>query len=126
MSMKRKLYFLVVGAVALLFSSCGSSKKFVYLQDMEMGQGYPYDTKYEAVVHANDRLDITVSSKSPELAVPFNANGGSFQVGVNGAITESGWQERLPGRYEWRNRLPHLGQAPCGGAESERSDRPDT
>lgn len=90
MSMKRKLYFLVVGAVALLFSSCGSSKKFVYLQDMEMGQGYPYDTKYEAVVHANDRLDITVSSKSPELAVPFNANGGSFQVGVNGAITESG------------------------------------
>ena len=75
--MKRKPYFLVVSAVVLLLllSSCSSSKKFVYLQDMEVGHGYPYDTKYEAVVHANDRLDITVSSKSPELAIPFNATG---------------------------------------------------
>lgn len=87
--MKRKPNFLVVVAAVLLLSSCGSSKKFVYLQDMEMGEHYAYDTKYEAVVHVNDRLDITVSSKSPELAIPFNANGGSFQVGVNGAITES-------------------------------------
>lgn len=87
--MKRNLYFLVALAVTLLVSSCSSSKKFVYLQDMEMGHGYPYDTKYEAVVHVNDRLDITVSSKSPELAIPFNANAGSFQVGTNGAVTEA-------------------------------------
>ena len=53
--MKRKPSFLVVLAVALLLSSCGSSKDFVYLQDMELGKSYPYDTKYEAVVHANDR-----------------------------------------------------------------------
>ena len=73
----------------LLLSSCSSSKKFVYLQDMEMGLGYPYDTRYEAVVHANDRLDITVSSKNPELSIPFNAGGGAFSVGANGAMTES-------------------------------------
>lgn len=87
--MKRKFSFLMVLAAVFLFSSCGSSKKFVYLQDMELGHGYPYDTKYEAVVHCNDRLDITVSSKSPELAIPFNANGGAFQVESNGTVTES-------------------------------------
>lgn len=93
--MKRKNYVWgVLAAALLLLSSCGSSKKFVYLQDMEPGQGYPYDTKYEAVVHANDRLDITVSSKSPELAIPFNANGGAFQVGINGIVSESATAKR--------------------------------
>ena len=63
--MKRKDCFWIVAVAVLLLSSCSSSKKFVYLQDMEMGLGYPYDTRYEAVVHANDRLDITVSNKNP-------------------------------------------------------------
>lgn len=60
-----------------------------------MGQGYPYNTKYEAVVHRDDRLDITVSSKSPELAIPFNTNGGAIQVGSNGTVVEeSGTQKK--------------------------------
>ena len=87
--MKREPFLLVALMAALLLSSCGSSKKFVYLQDMELGHGYPYDTKYEAVVHCNDRLDITVSSKRPELAIPFNANSGSFSVTTDGAVSES-------------------------------------
>lgn len=87
--MKKNLLFMAGLSVLFLLASCGSSKKFVYLQDMEMGERYPYDTKHEAVVHAGDRLDITVSSKSPELAIPFNANGGSFQLGANGTVTES-------------------------------------
>lgn len=87
--MNRKPYSLVVLVVTLLLASCSSSKKFVYLQDMEMGHGYPYDTKYEAVVHVNDRLDITVSSKSPELAIPFNAGGGAFQLSANGTVMET-------------------------------------
>ena len=81
--------FLVVLTAIVLLSSCSSSKKFVYLQDMELGHGYPYDTKYEAVIHCNDRLDITVSSKSPELAIPFNTHGGAFQVESGGAVASS-------------------------------------
>lgn len=87
--MKRKPFLLVVLTAVLLLSACHSSKKFVYLQDMELGHGYPYDTKYEAVVHLNDRLDITVSSKSAELAIPFNAHGGTFQVEANGTVSQS-------------------------------------
>ncbi len=71
-----------------ILTSCSSPEKFVYLQDMEPGHGYRSEVKYEAVVHANDRLDITVSSKNPELAIPFNANNGSFQVASDGTVSE--------------------------------------
>lgn len=99
--MKRKPFYWVLLMAVLLLSSCGSSKKFVYLQDMELGHGYPYDTKYEAVVHLNDRLDITVSSKSPELAIPFNANSGSFSVTTDGAVTESSTAKKRVTGWMW-------------------------
>lgn len=79
----------ILAATIALLASCSSPKNFVYLQDMEPGHGYPCDIKHEAVVHTDDRLDITVSSKNPELAIPFNANGGAFQVGTNGIVSES-------------------------------------
>lgn len=85
--MKREPFFLVMLAAVIVLSSCTSTKSFVYLQDMELGHGYPYDTKHEAVVHLNDRLDITVSSKSPELAVPFNAGNGAFTITGSGAVS---------------------------------------
>lgn len=87
--MKRKIHFLILPAVVFLLCSCASSKKFVYLQDMEPGHGYPCDIRYEAVVHTDDRLDITVSSKNPELAIPFNVHGGSFRVDAGGSVTEN-------------------------------------
>ena len=87
--MKRKIHFLILPAVVFLLCSCASSKKFVYLQDMEPGHGYPCDIRYEAVVHTDDRLDITVSSKNPELAIPFNVHGGSFRVDAAGSVTEN-------------------------------------
>ena len=70
----------------LLLTSC-ARKNIVYLQDMEMGVGYPIDVKHEAVVHRDDRLDITVSCKNPELAIPFNIYGGTFRVGAEGDVT---------------------------------------
>lgn len=72
----------------MLLFSCSSPEKFVYLQDMEPGHGYPNEIKYEAVVHVNDRLDITVSSKNPELAIPFNAGNGAFRISGDGNVSE--------------------------------------
>ena len=78
---------LLASLLALLFlSSCSSQKDFVYLQDMQAGTGYPINQKYEPVVHSDDRLSITVSCKNPELAIPFNVNGGAVSVGTDGNI----------------------------------------
>ena len=71
----------------LLLTSCASRKNIVYLQDMQPGTKYPYDTRYEAVIRRDDRLSITVSNKNPELAIPFNIYGGTFKVGTDGDVT---------------------------------------
>lgn len=77
--MRKKMIFISCMAV-LLLSSCASRKGIAYLQDMELGQRYLYDARYEATVHRNDRLSITVNCKRPELAIPFNAHGNSIHV----------------------------------------------
>ena len=41
--MKRQTLLLSLLAV-LLLASCASRKNFVYLQDMQVGEGYPFDT----------------------------------------------------------------------------------
>lgn len=71
----------------LLLTSCASRKNIVYLQDMQIGEKYRYDTRYEAVIRRDDRLSITVSNKKPELAIPFNIYGGTFKVGTDGDVT---------------------------------------
>ena len=73
--------------IIILLSSCASRKSFVYLQDMNVNQKYPIEQKHEAVVHRDDRLSIIVNCKNPELAIPFNMQGGSFQVGADGDVT---------------------------------------
>lgn len=86
--MKKKMIFMGC-LLALLLASCSSHKNVAYLQDMMQGQRYPYDSKYEATVHCNDRLSILVSCKRPELAVPFNTFGTSIQVGADGNVSTS-------------------------------------
>ena len=80
----------VVGLMALwLLASCASRKDFVYLNDMQIGEKYPIEMKYEAEVHCDDRLSILVSCKNPELAIPFNIQGGNFRVNADGSISPS-------------------------------------
>lgn len=84
--MKNKIFWVSLFGL-LLLTSCASRKNIVYLQDMQIGEKYRYDTRYEAVIRRDDRLSITVSNKNPELAIPFNIYGGTFKVGENGDIT---------------------------------------
>lgn len=81
--------FLVVVTMMIL-ASCASSKKFVYLNDMVPGESYPINTEMSTVVHENDRLDIKVSCKNPELAVPFNVQTGAYQVSADGSVKSAG------------------------------------
>ncbi len=89
----RKLYVLFFLAGAILISSCRSVKSDLYLMNVQEGVDYPYEY-HEPTVHQDDQLSITVSSRSPELAVPFNSNGGIFQIDANGSVTESATQTK--------------------------------
>jgi polysaccharide export outer membrane protein len=73
-------------AAALLLVSCGNSREFMYLNDMVPGQQYEVNLESATVIHPNDRLDIKVSCKNPELALPFNAQLGSYQVSSDGSV----------------------------------------
>ena len=84
--MTKKLIWIGLMAI-LLLTSCSSGKNIVYLQDMQIGKKYPYDTRYEAIIRRDDRLSITVSNKNPELAIPFNIYGGTVKVGDDGNIS---------------------------------------
>ena len=58
--------------VVVLCTSCASSKKVVYLQDVVPLKQQDIEQKYEVYIHNDDLLAIMVNSKNPELALPFN------------------------------------------------------
>ena len=53
--------------VVVLCTSCASSKKVVYLQDVVPLKQQDIEQKYEVYVHNDDLLAIMVNSKNPEL-----------------------------------------------------------
>ena len=83
--MRKPLLFTIL-VLTLIVNSCSLSKNWIYLQDMVPGEQYPIDIRYEAKIMRDDRLRITVASKNPELALPFNIHSGSFRVGEDGSI----------------------------------------
>lgn len=82
---------LIIGMIALgviMFSSC-ATRKIVYVKDMEPEIPYQIQQAKPLQIQQADRISIAVSSKNPELAIPFNTEVGSFQV-TNQANIESG------------------------------------
>lgn len=58
--------------VATLLSSCHSSRKVVYLQDVANNESLAVGSDYEIRIQPADMLGIVVNSKDHELAAPFN------------------------------------------------------
>lgn len=73
-------------SVLSMSTSCKSQKDFLYLADMTDEQGYAITHRYVPRVQRDDRLEITVSCKNPELAVPFNVSAGSVSVSTSGKV----------------------------------------
>ena len=88
--LKRIVRVCLMAAALVLTASCASPKKFVYLQDMETGKQYPINEEAVTIVHVNDRLDIKVSCRTPELAVPFNSQVGAYKLSTDGGVTAAG------------------------------------
>ena len=76
-----KIWNYMLMCVVVLCTSCASSKKVVYLQDVVPLKQQDIKQKYEVYVHNDDLLAIMVNSKNPELALPFNMPMVSYQLG---------------------------------------------
>ena len=88
--LRRIISVCMTAAALLLLASCVPAKKFVYLNDMEPGKQYPVNTETVTIVHENDRLDIKVSCRNPELAVPFNSQVGAYRLSADGGVSAAG------------------------------------
>ena len=88
MKINKLFVIFALAALAMASSSCVTSKKVRYLQDMPK-QGMPINDNLEATVAPYDELRIFVLSntgKDDELIKPFNVMGG----GAQGATTNQG------------------------------------
>ena len=65
-----------------LFSACTSSKEVLYLQDIDRYKEEKLLEEHEAVIQKDDLLAIVVSSRNPELALPFNKPLLTYQLGA--------------------------------------------
>lgn len=91
--MNRKLSLHLVSMFfVLLLTACTSSKKILYLQDVQPLKQQDIENQYEVKIHNDDLLAIMVNSKNPELALPFNLPLVSYQVGY-----QSGYNQRILG-----------------------------
>jgi len=107
--MKRNVYVGVL-LTALLMTSCINTKRIVYLEDVKESLSYPMNAQPEMKIQRDDRLSIVVSSRNPELTVPFNiSTGGNFQVTSSGDVAtgtdmqkcEKGYMVDLNGYIEF-------------------------
>ena len=92
--MNKFLSFIAVITI-LCLNSCLVSKKVVYFKDMDVDSVYKVLPVPPLKIQKNDRLSINVSSRNPELSVPFNSTGGVYTMSDNGqpvsAFTEKGY-----------------------------------
>ncbi|WP_455665293.1 polysaccharide biosynthesis/export family protein [Phocaeicola sp.] len=75
-----------------LMTACTSSKKVLYLQDVDPLKQQLIDEAYEVKIHNDDLLAILVNSKNPELALPFNMPLVTYQLG-----SQTSGQQRVLG-----------------------------
>ena len=82
--------------LCLILLSCNSHKKLVYLQDADFNTPVKIQDYPEIVIQPQDMLSIVITSKTPELALPFNLPLISYQGGGEMTPTD-GSQQRLLG-----------------------------
>lgn len=84
--MNRNLYIRLIALfVVLFFSSCGSRKDIIYLQDVENDATINQALSYEPVIKCDDMLSVIVAADQPDLTIPFNLPQiqGNYQVSDN-------------------------------------------
>ena len=93
--MLKKQFLFGLVALALLVSSCASTKDIAYFQNKMVNQPEKIDKHAGIVIQPKDMLSIVVSSRNPELVAMFNLPVVSYQAGGEVALNAS--QQRLMG-----------------------------
>lgn len=86
MQIKNILMFITI---ILLLSSCISTKKIIYFQDMESGVAKDIAHPLEIKVQPEDKISIIINSKDPQLADLFNLPIVSHRVGMPEALSNN-------------------------------------
>ena len=84
----RKLYLLFAALLSL--SACNTSKKILYVQNMPFDSLVAVERAAEIKIQPQDQLSIVVTSRDPELSLPFNLPQANVQLGSSGSGKSSG------------------------------------
>jgi polysaccharide export outer membrane protein len=110
--------YIIILVIAAMFQSCDTWRKVVYFQDFPNQSVEDITPTAGIVIQPKDMLSIVVSSKNPELVLPFNLPVVSYQAGSE-IFSGSGYaNQRLLG-YVVDNAgaidFPILGKLPVAG-----------
>ena len=102
---------------ALLLASCATNKRAAYIQQVQTDIPTAIEQDYQIRIKPLDRLTVTINSKDPELAVPFNA--ASSYNSLNGlssySSSSNGNLQILTVDKEGKIQLPIIGEIDCDG-----------
>ena len=89
--MKHQLHLLAALLIVLAATSCRTRTQMVYLTDILPNQEYPVQPTKDLVIQTDDKLNIKVTCKNPELALAFNMPGsGGYSISTEGTISSTG------------------------------------
>ena len=102
---------------ALLLASCATNKRAAYIQQVQTDIPTAIEQDYQIRIKPLDRLTVTINSKDPELAAPFNA--ASSYNSLNGlssySSSSNGNRQILTADKEGKIQLPIIGEIDCDG-----------
>lgn len=102
---------------ALLVASCATNKRAAYIQQVQTDIPTAIEQDYQIRIKPLDRLTVTINSKDPELAAPFNA--ASSYNSLNGlssySSSSNGNLQILTVDKEGKIQLPIIGEIDCDG-----------
>ena len=102
---------------ALLLASCATNKRAAYIQQGPTDIPTAIEQDYQIRIKPLDRLTVTINSKDPELAAPFNA--ASSYNSLNGlssySSSSNGNLQILTVDKEGKIQLPIIGEIDCDG-----------
>lgn len=81
-----KKYILLLLTLLLGFTSCNTSKKILYFQDITVNRPETIQGARDITVQPKDQISIIISSKDPQLAALFNLTRVQYRAGASGLL----------------------------------------